>query len=313
MHSKGRASRLALGLAILIGYLVIAEALLDASAFAGLPPLTLDKAVVAPGASVTIEGWGWPGPRELQAAVCGAGIESVSPDCDLSHAITFGPENSGTFVGHLIVTIPPVPCPCVVMITQMQPSGVERLPITIEGATTAPVPAPLRTVHPNVLVTDVHVLSDSSWTSWFGAAAPRRLVMTVHNLSSSSVQPLLVAQWTQGSAHFVVTSPRPEVLAPGRAAQVSAAFNLSTFSAGSFSVTGRITGAGFERAFATSTTTAPRGLYVVAVASAVTLLLMLAVFIGRRANRPHPEEEAAIPTDDLQIPTAPLSQIGALQ
>lgn len=314
MRVRGRASHIALGLSILIGYLIAVGSLSEKSATAGLPPLTLDKTVVAPGAVITIEGSRWPAPRQLQAAVCGAGPQSVSSDCDLARAISFGPSDNGVFRALLTVAVPPVPCPCVVMVTQVNPSDVERLPITIEGAVSAPVPAPPPTARPAVSISDVHVVSDSSWSSWFGAAAARELVVTVHNQSLSTVRPLLVAGWTEGSDDYVVTSPTPKVLGAGRSAQITAAFDLSTFASGQFLVSGKVTGAGFQTRFVASTATTPWALYLLGMLIAVGVLLTVAALIGRRSNGTDLDEnEPTQFNDDGDDLTAPSSKVGVLQ
>ena len=172
---------------------------------ASLPGLSLDRTVVTPGSTVTVEGTHWPKDRQLQAVVCGGGIVSVSSDCDLAHAVTFGPADNGVVQTSLVVTTPPVPCPCVVMVTQLYPSEVERLPMTILGASSAPVELP-SAVRPILRVFHVRVVSTSTWTSWFGAAASRQLIVSIHNAGSTAIRPLLVAHWVQGGDHFVITA-----------------------------------------------------------------------------------------------------------
>jgi hypothetical protein len=303
-----------LGLAICLASVAV-DVLLDHNVeAAGLLPLTLSKTLVAPGAVITIQGSHWPAPRQLQAAVCGAGFQAVSSDCDLTHAISFGPSDNGTFRALLVVAVPPSPCPCVVMITQVNPSGVERLPITIEGAPSAAVPAPLRVGRPAISISNVRILSSSSWTSWFGTAAPRELLVTVHNDGSDSVRPLVVAGWTQGSGRYVITSPPAKLLGAGRSMQIAAAFSLSTFASGQFLVSGQVTGAGFDRSFVTSTSTTPWGLYFLGMLIAVGILLAVAVLIGRRNIDNSRDGCDRIPDIDYrdQIATLP-NQIGALQ
>jgi hypothetical protein len=200
------------------------------------------------------------------------------------------------------------------MVTQVNPSEVERLPITIQGAANTSL-SPARTVRgPAVRISDVQVKSESSWTSSFGGAAARELLVTVHNNGSSAVRPLVVAQWTDGSDHYVITSPPAKLLVAGRSMQITAVFHLSTFASGRFIVVGNVTGDGFQKSFATSTATTPWGLYVIGMLIAIGFLLAVAAFIGRRNGDRNQEGDEPIEVTDYrdQIATLP-SQIGALQ
>ena len=277
---------------------------------ASLPGLSLDKTVVTPGSTVTVEGAHWPKFRELQASVCGGGLFSVSSDCDLAHAVSFGPADNGVVQTSLVVTIPPVPCPCVVMVTQPYPSEVERLPITIVGSATRRSKAVLeRSI---LRVSNVRVVSTSSWTSWFGAASSRQLIVSVHNGGSTAIQPLLVARWVQGSDRFVITSPRSAACSPrGGAHGITAPFDLTTFSDGTFPVVGKVSGTGFEVSLASSTSTTPWALYTLGLLAAVAILLALAVMIGGLSHRDDRDQNDHVtPNPKDNDASLELSQLG---
>jgi len=260
---------------------------------------------------VTIVGHGWPAHKVLQAAVCGGGPLAVSSECDLGHAIGFVPADNGVVQASLVVAIPPAPCPCVLLITQQNTSAAEALPITIRGAPRAPVPAQPAPVRPAVTVSNVHVVAEGSWTTWFGAAAPRELVLTVRNGSANPVRALLVAHWVRGSDNYVITSPPPRVLRPGESEQVVASFALSTFSHGQFAVVGNVTGAGFEDGLVSSTSTMPWALYALLIVLAMSILLSVAAFLGRRRDD---EGDVDPSSHDLnEEPRAQLTLTGAAQ
>jgi hypothetical protein len=301
---------LALGVGLVIG---CGTSLPSQAGAADLPELSLDKTVVTPGSAVTVEGAHWPKFRELQAAVCGGGLLSVSSDCDLEHAVSFGPADNGVVQTSLVVTIPPVPCPCVVMVTQPYPSEVERLPITIVGSSSEPVQRP--SVGRSILrVSNVHVVSTSSWTSWFGAAASRELIVSVHNGGSTAIQPLLVARWVQGSDRFVITSPQSRLLPAGRSTQITAPFDLTTFSDGTFPVVGKVSGTGFEVSVASSTNTTPWALYTLGVLAIVAVLLALAEMIGGLSHRDDRDQDDHDTTDPRDNGASlELTQLGAFQ
>ncbi len=283
----------------------------DTAAAAGLPPLELSTSTLSPGGTATIIGHDYPAHRVLQAVVCGGGPLAVSSECDLPHAIGFGSADNGVVQASLVVAFPPAPCPCVVLVTQQNTSATEALPIIIKGAPSAPLPAQPPPVRPAVTVSRVHVVSDDLWTTWFGAAAARELVLTVHNGSSNPVRALLVAHWVRGSDNYVITSPRPRVLRPGETEDVTAPFVLSTFSHGQFAVIGNVTGAGFEDRLATSTSTMPWALYALLIIFAIGVLLAVAAVIGRRRNGGGDADPSSHDFNDE--PRAQLTLTGAAQ
>jgi hypothetical protein len=272
---------------------------------------------LVPGETVTISGTGWPENRQLQAATCGGGAQATSQDCDLAHAVDFTTAGDGMPEAALVVTIPPAPCPCVVMVTQTVPSTVRFLPITIVGAPTSPVVQP-PPQNPAVTISHVHVVSESSWTSWFGAAAPRELVLTVHNGATYPVRPLLVAQWIQGSSNHVIASPTPRTLPVGGTAQITAPFALSTFAHGDFEVVGRVTGGDFEDGFASTgdrfaitTSTDPWALYAAGIVLGTGVVVMVLASSIRRRRGYTNQPDVSVPIDPHDDPATRLSHIGA--
>jgi hypothetical protein len=298
----------AFGASLVLGFLVAVSA--PTLSAAEPPPLTLSTTVVAPGETVTIGGTGWPANQKLQAAVCGGGAQTTSQDCDLAHEVQSASTNRGVVGLPLVVTIPPVPCPCVVLVTALDPFALQALPITIAGARSAPIP-PQAAPRRQVTISHVHVVSKSSWTSLFGAAAPRELVLTVHNGAPYPVLPLLVARVVQGSHDVPITSPTPRTLAVGGTTRITAPFALSTFAHGGFSVVGMVTEGNNEEGFvsdefALSTSTTPWALYAVGIIlGAGVLALIVAAVLRRRRGEKHPSE----PVDPKGRDDDPTSQI----
>jgi hypothetical protein len=273
------------GLFVLLGALSAASLPGQAEA-AELPPLKLSATKVHPGDTVIIQGRNWPSGRVLQAAVCGGGQQSVSSDCELAGTVTIG-SFSGLVHGSLLISVPPAPCPCVIMVTEASPEGIERLPIDIEGAAPKVLFGRANKAQPTLIVSQVHVVALNSWTSWFGGAAPRELVLTVHNTSSHRLRPLVVARWLEGTDKYVITSPPPRLLAAGGTVRLVAPFALPQFSDGSFRVIGDVSGgAGQVEHFISTTSATPRGLYILALLLAVVVLLAIGAWLGglRRDN-----------------------------
>ena len=281
----------------------------DPAGAAGLPQLELSTSVLTPGETVAITGTDWPAHKLLQAAVCGGGPLAVSSECDLTHAIGFGSADNGVVAASLTVTVPPVPCPCVILVTQVNPSAAESLPVTIEGAPTGSFPTPPFPARPTVRVSDVQVVSQSSWKSWFGAAAPRELIVTVHNAWIRSGPSAPGGQMDRRIRQLRDHEPDAEgVCGAGGTAQLTAPFSLSTFAHGQFAVVGKVTGAGFDDRFADTTSTTPWGLYILLIVLAVGILFAVGAFIGRRADE-H-TEEIPPPPDMQDEPTAQLIETG---
>jgi hypothetical protein len=268
---------------------------------AGLPPLSLSSSSVTAGETVSITGTHWPPHRVLQAAICGRGAVEGSQDCDMTGAITFGPADNGVVDAPIVVTVPPVPCPCVVLVTQATPSAAETLPINITGAPRGPLPTSPNLDLPRITVSNVHVVSDSSWTSWFGAAANRELVLTVHNEGASAVRAQIIAHWVRGSDHYVIASPPAQEIPVGESTQMSAPFALSTFSHGDFAVLGQLSGGGFQEGFQSSTSTTPWALYVLIITTVLCVLAMIATAVLRRRRN---ETDGSGDGDELVSPDA---------
>ena len=126
----------AFGLFLLLGIsgVAVMAGSMEAAQASGLPQLELSTSVLTPGETLSITGTDWPAHKLLQAAVCGGGPIAVSSECDLTDAVQFGSADNGVVNAALTVTVPPVPCPCVILVTQVNPSAAESLPVTIEGA-----------------------------------------------------------------------------------------------------------------------------------------------------------------------------------
>lgn len=260
------------------------------------PTLSLNSTVVAPGQTVALSGGGWPPHLILQASICGGAALLGHEDCDLSRSITFGPADDGVVQTSMSVGVPPTPCPCVVLVTSTDPTMNLQMtvPIDILGAPIAPpTPAP-PPYQPLVRVIDAHVVSVSSWMSWFGAAAAEKLVVTVRNIGQGPLRPLLAAQWLDGTTPTVIDTPASTTIPVGRTVTLVAPFSLATFTWGHERVVGQVQGTTFDVGFTSGTSTYPWGLVVLAVLVFFAIVALIVRTIVRRRHR-HPGP----PTSDL--------------
>jgi hypothetical protein len=290
-------------LAVLVVAALVAARLGPSAGASTSPTLRLSSTTVAPGQTVGLSGDHWPPHLVLQASICGGEALQGHEECDLSRSITFGPADDGVVQTSMSVGIPPTPCPCVVLVTSTDPTMnlTMTVPIDIQGAPTAPpTPAP-RPYQPLVAVLHPHVVSVSSWTSWFGAAAAKELVVSVHNTSRGPLRPLLAARWVDGTTSHVISTPRSRTVQAGRTVTLVAPFSLSTFAWGHKELVGQLQGTTFDVDFSTGTSTYPWGLLILAVVIflAVVTSVVRAVLRRRRHDHPEPLEGDVLDTDDI--------------
>lgn len=278
------------------------------------PTLNLSSTTVTPGQSVNLTGDHWPPHLVLQASICGGAALQGHEECDLGRSITFGPADNGVVQTSMSVGIPPTPCPCVVLVTQVDPvSNFEMtVPIDILGTPTAPPPPTPRPYEPMVTVIGPHVVSVSSWTSWFGASAAKELVVSVRNTSLGPLRPLLAARWMDGTTSHVIHTPRSKTIRAGRTVTLVAPFSLSTFAWGHKELVGQVQGTTFDVDFSAGTSTYPWGLLVLAVLIflVVVALVVLAIVRRRRGDHPEPPEKDGDGDDGT---SRELTETGAVQ
>ena len=147
------------------------------------PTAVLSPNPATPGADVEVIGSGWRPLSLISSVICGNDALNGSVDCDLEAAVVSQTFEVGTFRTRLPVRLPPRPCPCVVRITELDTSRVRDVPLDILGAQLA-VPtsdAPMTSGQVTITVVDAWVGSVNDIASWFGAPAPRVLVVRVRN------------------------------------------------------------------------------------------------------------------------------------
>lgn len=292
---SGATFRATVAALVAFGIVLAAIVLPEMAATAGAQPtLSLSSSTVNPGQSVGLSGTHWPLHVILQASVCGGFALLGHPECDLGRSITFGPADDGVVQTAISVSLPPQPCPCVVLVTQVDPpSSLQmQLPITIVGAPSAAPPVAPPPFQPTVRVVSAHVRSDSSWTAWFGAAAARTLVVQVRNTGLGSIRPLLVAQWLDGTTYHVIASPRARTLPTDRTITLVAPFTLSTFAFGHKQVIGQIEGTTFTTNFSTDTSDYPWGLLLLAIVIVMGLLALISTSYRRRLRQKPGDQRA---------------------
>lgn len=269
------------------GALVVLASSLPASA-AATPRVSLSDSTVSPGQSVTVRGTGFPDLIDVLAQVCGNDALDASADCALSSSQEISTTSNGQFQLGLVVRIPPVPCPCVVLITSEHLDTTPSVAIDIVGAPTAPlrstaVPSVTEPLH----VTAVGLSGWGPWTAWFGAQPKRTLELRVHNPNTAAYQdpPLVVRQGRPGQPGEVVSTQDVGTFAPGATRTLRVPVTLSPLSFGTEEVHGTLGFSGYSTTFSDKTVVVPWGLIAAVLVLAQLILVGFRNRVRRRLRR----------------------------
>lgn len=324
VHGRYGAASAALVLALLLAGSVAAPGLLHLpnshatlaeSALHG--KLRASESPLVPSTVARLSGAGWPAGAGLSVSLCGDEGLGGSVDCAAAGSVTLASSPTGIVAGLMTVFLPPVPCPCVLLVVEPVTGAQFRFPVAVKGARVAPLVAPaVAAVRLRILA--VSVQARTTLLSEMGGPAPRLLVVTVHNASRFGVRVMTVARWgANRSSTAVIASPAPVTLADGATARVSANFSLSALSFGRYTVEVSIVATGTTVSATTTTAgTLPYGLIGVI---AVVILAAIGGTWRRRRRRRHlgrrglwmivqerVQEAAAIPTTGLSNGVPPI-------
>jgi hypothetical protein len=234
-----------------------------------------------------VTGSGFEPGAALVASVCGAGAVDGTDDCAVASSASLIAAQGGGFSIPMVPAMPPVPCPCIVLVTETGGDFRATIPVSVAGAKTAPLPDRAAAEGAAELdVSGLHVRGGATLGSLFGGTAARSLELTLHNPGRLPVTPVLTARWGKGAdGQNVIAVPAVRALAPGQSVKVRAAFRLDALSMGAYTV--RVTVDQTGQYLATtdrsaSTSTWPVGLLVVALVVVVLLLVGVARLVTRR-------------------------------
>jgi hypothetical protein len=270
-----------------------------ASAAARPPALSLklSAARVKPGDAVAVLGRGWPRAVAFQAALCGNGGVDGNADCDNTSAIVFSSADNGVVEAKLDVTVPPRPCPCVVLVIAQETGRQFLLPVKVVGVPTAAVrSATAFAGRHTITISDVVVRAHRSFGAWLGAPAARTLAFEVHNTGPSAVyNPVVAVRWGKGATpNHVVTSPEMKPLAAGETQHVEVPFRLDGLAFGRFTVVAEVSGAAYPADLRTATSNRPWGLVVLTLIVLAILVVVIGRAISRRMDAEAGEEDRTV-------------------
>lgn len=295
-------------LALVLG-LVLAVFTPAWAARAAQPSVTVDAGPVSIGQRVSVTVTGFPAGRAVSVSLCGNEARRGSVDCDLPGSVAFPISKfDDVHVTTFPIGTPPVPCPCVLKVTNAPSNDVAFAPIVIKAFPTAPI---MDNESSEPLVLDVRVQRAGqnlfAWLrSFVGGPTPYDLRVTVRNRTSSPVDGVKVrarAGRSRTDQSRRVSLPVPSSLAGGQTWEHSSRVTLSAPVIGRFYWSVTAVGDGAFAHTSRRTRDQPIGLFVLGAALVGDLGWIITRKLRRRAA---PSVVVPPPVLDLTVPPAVL-------
>jgi hypothetical protein len=239
-----------------------------------------------PGTVLRVDGANWTPGARLQIVTCGALGIGGSATCDLAATYTPIANPDGAFQAMVKLGKPPVPCPCVLHVSDASSTAAVDIPVVVVGQPKAPPPAPDLSPQPYPLtVASADLTGWGPWTAFFGAGPERTLVLTVRNNTAEPLEsaPLRLYAGTKDDPGQELGQVSVGPIGPQSAAAFQLPVSLPGGIGGSYTVTGELEGA----APLTATTSSYAwGFYVLDVLLLVVLILLVITMLRRRRDPP---------------------------
>lgn len=235
-----------------------------------------------PGAQVRVDGANWAPNAHLQIVTCGALGIGGSASCDQAATYTPIADKNGVFQAYVALGKPPVPCPCVLHVSDATSTDAVDIPVVVVGQPTAPPPQPDVSAAQPLTVVSAQLTGWGPWTAFFGAGPQRTMVITVHNSTSRTITSarLSLATGTADSPGRALALTTVGPITAGTASTFQVPVTLPGGVGGSYTVTGTLDGAA---TFSATTSSYAWGFYVLDVL--LLLVLILAIVARRRRLR----------------------------
>ncbi len=289
-----RASRLVLVLALLGAVALALPSIGSAQGADSAPVISVTSETLIPGSSVGVTGRNWPAGALVNLEICGNEARNGSSDCAVAAAQIVGSTASGELTGFVLVTEPPVLCPCVVRATSQATTEVATAPVKISGVPDAlPGDAPgIPIIRRQVEVVGATIRDEGGFGGWFGLAPDRTLVFTLRNTGDVAVKDAEIALAVgKGDDPTGFVEPPPlGTIEVGQQATYEVPVDIGGLAFGEYNVVGDITGLTEPVEFTASTTHWPWALILIPVIGVVQFLLLLAR--NRMRDRVHATQVA---------------------
>ena len=189
--------------------------------------------LLSPGQTVSVTGAGWAPGEFVSVQVCGNDGVNGSADCDVANAESFYTERA-EFRATVVVTVPPRPCPCVILAVGALTEA--KTPISIAGTTSAPVSSTLPARQPRHRAHPPRPTVPSSKTTAGGPPGSAHPPSAPSSSPSPTpappqcTQPFMSVAYGKGDdPRTVIEAPRVPPIEAGQTAVVRVPFELDAF------------------------------------------------------------------------------------
>lgn len=271
--------------AALLGLITIEPAPAEA---ADRPSFTLTPSEAKVGDRVTLHFAGWTS-AAVTVQVCGNLGLRGAPDCDQIGGQGIGLSPPGPALAELVVTRPPVPCPCIVRATSATSDEEQTAPIVISGHPVGPVRGPgvpASLVRVSARVTEVRHGLAGTIRPLLGGRRHHKVAIRLSNTSAvtlSKVSLGLVVGRAESGKPVAVPAVEPLRAGETRVYEVPATVSAPTWGHYLWEVTAD--GAGPEVEVKVTSTAAPWLLYLLLLLLAGDAGAFLVLRVRRRSRR----------------------------
>ena len=209
------------------------------------------------------------------------------------------------------VGVPPVPCPCVLVVSSSATVNKVSLPVKVAGVAESldpPVgvpPAPETSLGVRV----VDVSSEGGPRSWFGLAPERTVVVEVRNtgLAQTGRGVLKVTFGKGENPDQEAGSAEFDPLMPGESVELTVPFRLDSFSYGTYTINGEVYATNATGTFSTQTSVTPWGWIVLGLLVLQGGFILVRNWLRRRRQTASLAEEVSpdLVADDGELVGSP--------
>ncbi len=297
--------RIALLLAVAAATVLLSSAAAIAQDDAPEPTLESNLAGAGFGERVIVSGTNWPPNSIVQVQTCGnLGLNGTS-DCDQITTVQAGVNTAGTFAAVMLIGNPPVPCPCVFLVTSQSSGLVESLEFELRGAAVSDdEPAGIVLPERRLNISEARIEGSGPWTALFGAPPQRTFVLTIVNTGAVPVNnPSIVLGLGKGADPTgFVAAPEIDRIEPGESVTVRVPLELPVMAIGTYAVVGSIPGFDTPIEFRAETSQIPWLLLLIPVLILVQVGLLA---IRNRVRARLEERDAALRPVVVAAPEVP--------
>ncbi|MER7420493.1 hypothetical protein ABT346_27555 [Micromonospora peucetia] len=229
---------------------------------------------------------GWPA-GAVQIEVCGNEGRRGALDCATSRAGHGQVPSSGAVTIPVVLTAPPVACPC--LVRARTPTGTTNATVVLPLTGVNALPAPASGGAPELVVAGLHAVDGSGVPGWFGLPGELTVDLTLRNVGPIDAvdPPFSLLFGRPGRVHALVDAPPLGTIGAGQTREYRIRIPMDVATVGRHELHGRIEPPGRPVAFAVEAARYPWGLLGLVAVSLVWLL-------ARLRRRPRPARPEAV-------------------